>query len=382
MTIPMSDGTPSGTLDVTTHFFEFIPEDEIKSPNPTVLAAHEIVPFRNYYILLTTSYGLYRYNIFDVVRCTGFHNQTPLVEFLSKGSLFSNLTGEKVSEYHVSGAMADVLRQLNISINTYSLAPCWDERLPYYGLFVERGDIADRATAQKAAAKFGTPAVRIERGICVQAAKFTLGADSLADFDARRLERLGPQATGANGRVDGAVQASVAGVGSEAARDASGGRGDFRLAATRSGARVLCHLQWHRARAPLRVAANRSTLDPFPWRPGQLRSRLRFPENFTFNLDGQLEILVGDTAGGMRLQLHPKLAPGDREIGVVIRRFAEKRDRVRHHQRRPPTVGRVLAADPAVFERPGGQAQLREAGGHFGAGVCFFFRHDENLGKV
>jgi hypothetical protein len=151
MTIPMSDGTASGTLDVTTHFFEFIPEDEIKSPQPTVLAAHEIVPGKNYYILLTTAYGLYRYNIYDVVRCTGFHNQTPLVEFLSKGSLFSNLTGEKVSEYHVSGAMADALRQLDLSLNTYSLAPCWDDRLPYYGLFVERGDIPDRATGQKLA---------------------------------------------------------------------------------------------------------------------------------------------------------------------------------------------------------------------------------------
>lgn len=144
MTIPMSDGTPSGTLDITSHVFEFIPEDEIKSPQPTVLAAHEIVPGRNYYILLTTSYGLYRYNIYDVVRCTGFHNQTPLVEFLSKGSLFSNMTGEKISEYHVSGAMADVLRQLSLSVTTYSLAPCWDDQLPYYGLFVERGDLADR----------------------------------------------------------------------------------------------------------------------------------------------------------------------------------------------------------------------------------------------
>ena len=109
MTIPMSDGTPAGTLDVTSHFFEFIPEDEIQSPKPTVLTAGELIPGRNYYILLTTSYGLYRYNIYDVVRCTGFHNQTPLVEFLSKGSLFSNLTGEKVSEYHVFAAMSDVL---------------------------------------------------------------------------------------------------------------------------------------------------------------------------------------------------------------------------------------------------------------------------------
>ena len=71
-------------------------------PNPTVLAAHELQEGRTYYILMTTAYGLYRYNIFDVVRCTGYFNQTPLVEFLSKGALFSNLTGEKISEHHVT----------------------------------------------------------------------------------------------------------------------------------------------------------------------------------------------------------------------------------------------------------------------------------------
>lgn len=176
MTIPMSDGTPSGTLDVTSHFFEFIPEDEIKSPQPTVLQAHEIIPGRNYYILLTTSYGLYRYNIFDVVRCTGFHNQTPLVEFLSKGSLFSNLTGEKVSEYHVSGAMADVLRQLDMSVSTYSLAPCWDDRLPYYGLFLERSDVADRSVGQKLAQN-------LERRLCEVNEEYA---------SKRQSQRLGP----------------------------------------------------------------------------------------------------------------------------------------------------------------------------------------------
>ena len=99
---------------------------------------------KTYFILPTTSYGLYRYNIYDVVRVTGFYNQTPLIEFLSKGSHFANITGEKVSEYHVAGAMSDVLRELNLVLSTYSLAPCWDDEQPYYGLFVERGDLANR----------------------------------------------------------------------------------------------------------------------------------------------------------------------------------------------------------------------------------------------
>ncbi len=149
MTIPVGDGTPSGVLDITSHVFEFIPEEEGSSPNPTVLAAHELQEGRTYYILLTTDYGLYRYNIFDVVRCTGFFNKTPLLEFLSKGAHFANITGEKVSEYQITGAMTEVLRNLNLNLTSYSVAPCWDDEMPYYGLFVERGDIASRDDGAK-----------------------------------------------------------------------------------------------------------------------------------------------------------------------------------------------------------------------------------------
>src|SRR5262249_49111103 len=49
MTIPVADGTASGVLDITTHFFEFIPEEEAGNPNPVVLAAHELEVGRTYF---------------------------------------------------------------------------------------------------------------------------------------------------------------------------------------------------------------------------------------------------------------------------------------------------------------------------------------------
>lgn len=176
MTIPMADATPSGVLDITTHFFEFIPEEEGDRPNPTVLSAHELQEGRTYYILLTTAYGLYRYNIFDVVRCTGFFNQTPLVEFLSKGAHFANITGEKVSEYQITGAMADVLGRMNLNLTAYTVAPCWDDEMPFYGLFVERTDLADR-----------------EQGVgLVQALEQRLGEINSEYASKRESQRLGP----------------------------------------------------------------------------------------------------------------------------------------------------------------------------------------------
>jgi hypothetical protein len=151
MTIPVSDGTPAGVLDVTSHYFEFIPEAEGDSSQPTVLAAHELREGAKYFILLTTAFGLYRYHIHDLVRCVGFHNQTPLIEFLSKGSSIANLTGEKVSEYHVTHALAEVLRELDLTLTAYTLAPCWDDEQPYYGLFIERGDLPNVSAGRRLA---------------------------------------------------------------------------------------------------------------------------------------------------------------------------------------------------------------------------------------
>ena len=152
MTIPFADHSASGVLDITSHYFEFIPESEADSPNPTVLGAHELVEGGRYFILLTTAYGLYRYHIHDLVRCTGFHNKTPLIEFLSKGANFANLTGEKISEYQVTHSMAETLREMNTSLGVYSLAPIWPEReddTPYYGLFVEPHDASVGAEVVK-----------------------------------------------------------------------------------------------------------------------------------------------------------------------------------------------------------------------------------------
>ncbi|MCS6866209.1 MAG: GH3 auxin-responsive promoter family protein [Gemmataceae bacterium] len=142
-TIPLVGGTASGVLDIWSHYFEFIPEGEIDSPQPTVLGAHELIAGRSYYILPTTAYGLYRYHISDLVRVTGFYGRTPEVEFLGKGHRFANLTGEKLSEYHVTQAMDAVAKRIPQPITAYSVAPVWDEQQPYYAIFLEEPDAAN-----------------------------------------------------------------------------------------------------------------------------------------------------------------------------------------------------------------------------------------------
>ena len=136
MTIPLQDNTSAGLLDFYHHYFEFIPVEEHDRPNPTALEAHELAEGGEYFIVLTTSGGLYRYDIHDVVRCVGFEGQAPLVEFLNKGKNFSNLTGEKISEYQAIDAVERSFRELGLPIDAFTLAPVMEDK-PRYVLLVE-----------------------------------------------------------------------------------------------------------------------------------------------------------------------------------------------------------------------------------------------------
>ena len=136
MTVPFSDGTSAGMLDYTHSFFEFIPEAEHGRPNPRVLEAHELQEGRNYYIVLTTSSGLYRYDIHDLTRCVGFEGQVPVLEFLNKGAHFSNITGEKLSEFQAVSAVRSGFSELGLPIEMFSVAPAFGDP-PGYVLLLE-----------------------------------------------------------------------------------------------------------------------------------------------------------------------------------------------------------------------------------------------------
>lgn len=135
MTLPIADNTPAGLLEIETHFFEFIPVDEADSMNPVVLAAHELQEEHEYLILLTTASGLYRYNIRDVVRCTGFYGPTPFLEFRHKGAHISSITGEKIAESQVVEGVRSACEHECIRLQHFTLTPHWGKP-PGYTLFV------------------------------------------------------------------------------------------------------------------------------------------------------------------------------------------------------------------------------------------------------
>lgn len=140
MSIPVDDGTASGVLALRTQFYEFIPEAEYGSTNPIVLRSHEVETGGVYFIVLTNGSGLYRYDMGDRVRVTGWSGQAPMIEFLSRDSHSSSMAGEKLTEDQIVLAMQHASVGTK-SIEMFVLAPRF-EGTPHYRLYVDAADAA------------------------------------------------------------------------------------------------------------------------------------------------------------------------------------------------------------------------------------------------
>jgi hypothetical protein len=138
MTIPLTDDGSSGVLDIESQFFEFLPACGGVRDGDRTLLPHELQVGGEYFLILTNSAGLYRYDIGDVVRVTGFIGPSPLVEFLNKGAHYASLTGEKLSEHQVVEAVNRALAETGGELASYCLAARWNETVPHYVLMVER----------------------------------------------------------------------------------------------------------------------------------------------------------------------------------------------------------------------------------------------------
>lgn len=109
--VPLSDNTASGVLAVGSHFLEFIEGEQTPEAFTPTLLAHELEVGKRYRLVITTSGGLYRYDLGDVIEVTGWRENTPEVCFLHKAGGVLSVTGEKVCEDQVVEAMAHVERE-------------------------------------------------------------------------------------------------------------------------------------------------------------------------------------------------------------------------------------------------------------------------------
>jgi hypothetical protein len=126
VTIPFAGKHP---LAVRSHFFEFADE------SGRIQLAHELCEGETYEVIVTTSGGLWRYRLGDLVRVTGFWGATPTLQFLGRTGNVSDLRGEKLSEPFVAAAIQRVAARLG-QPGFAMLAPeTTAEAPPHYTLF-------------------------------------------------------------------------------------------------------------------------------------------------------------------------------------------------------------------------------------------------------
>ena len=118
--IPTSDTGAGGVLAITTNFYEFLPKEDMDRPDKRYLLCDQLEQGKEYFIVVTTPGGLYRYNIDDIIIVDGFFNKTPVIEFVQKGSNSVSLTGEKMYESQINAAVLKAVEKNNLSIVFFS----------------------------------------------------------------------------------------------------------------------------------------------------------------------------------------------------------------------------------------------------------------------
>lgn len=134
--IPMTDVGAGGVLAITTNFYEFIPKEDIGKEQKAFLLADELEKGKEYFLIVTTPGGLYRYNIDDIIKVTGFYNSTPVIEFIQKGLNAVSMMGEKLYESQVDAAINRALDKHKL-LAKFFCASSQSENPPRYNLLIE-----------------------------------------------------------------------------------------------------------------------------------------------------------------------------------------------------------------------------------------------------
>ncbi len=128
-----------GVPTIHENFFEFVERDAWDLGRPVFRTIEQIQKAKEYYIVVTTGAGLYRYFMNDIVAVTGSFESTPTIEFLRKGKGVTSITGEKLYENQVVQAVKSASDELNTAFEFFIMLA--DARQSVYRLVVECSSI-------------------------------------------------------------------------------------------------------------------------------------------------------------------------------------------------------------------------------------------------
>ena len=128
LAVPLHSSWWGGVMHVGGHLIELLPEDGDEAVLP-----HEAEVGRTYRPILSTTAGLYRYDLGDRLRVEGLYRRTPVVRFVGKTADVVSLTGEKVTAEQIALAAS---RSLRGWVHGVSVLP-HQEEMPWLEVLVE-----------------------------------------------------------------------------------------------------------------------------------------------------------------------------------------------------------------------------------------------------
>ena len=138
MAIPLEFNSYEYVILPQNGFYEFRPIDQEGYDN--LLTIKDLEVGKEYEIILTNMSGFYRYRIEDVVKVTGYYNQSPKITFCYRLNQIANISGEKVSSLAFDEIVANLSEAMDDFYIGYSIYPDRTTSPGHYVLFLESAE--------------------------------------------------------------------------------------------------------------------------------------------------------------------------------------------------------------------------------------------------
>ncbi len=146
MAVPLEFNSSDYVILPQNGFYEFRPIDQEGYDN--LLTIKDLEVGKEYEIILTNMSGFYRYRIEDVVKVTGYYNQSPKITFCYRLNQIANISGEKVSSLAFDEMIANLSEATGDMYIGYSIYADRSTSPGHYKLFLELADdISDEKKA-------------------------------------------------------------------------------------------------------------------------------------------------------------------------------------------------------------------------------------------
>ena len=138
-TMPIDIKDPGGIPLLQDNFYEFVEKNDWESGDPRFLLLDQLQDGQDYYIFITTQAGLFRYRMDDILRVAGFYKKSPLLQFIQKRKGITSITGEKLYESQVVGAIGARCSEQGIELPFFIMLA--DREKARYEVYLESDEV-------------------------------------------------------------------------------------------------------------------------------------------------------------------------------------------------------------------------------------------------